>query len=185
MTETTTINKLCECEERGICKRHGVYKTDRDIELCKGVNCRIQDHQQYWEGWEAGRMPGQDNKGKECKPKKKKLNHPGLSVIPVAVKSDIGDRMKEIIEKDTEGVIPCGQCKWQIKQLNGMTPSEARENRESIIDDISRRAKKIAPKFWQRMATTIDQKLNLGETKRRVGGWLDEAIDTSSSVESE
>lgn len=53
------MNTLCECKERGDCKRHGVYKTDREIELCKGVNCDIQIHKNYWNAWEEGRMPGQ------------------------------------------------------------------------------------------------------------------------------
>ncbi len=90
--------------------------------------------------------------------------------------SGIGDRLKSIIQREIGRTIPCDKCKEHVLRLNQMLPNEVREKHQDIVKQIASRAKKESPRFWQRLAVTIDQALHIGETERRIGAWIDEAI---------
>jgi hypothetical protein len=84
----------CERCEPGWCKRHGVDKSPRMVELCGS-----DDHPGYWHAWENGYGPGQKGKG-------------------------LGDTVARAINTVSRGKIkPCGGCTQRRHTLNQMLPS--------------------------------------------------------------
>lgn len=49
----------CECELAGYCKKHGTEKTERDVEICKGINVTEANREAYRRAWEEGRTYAQ------------------------------------------------------------------------------------------------------------------------------
>lgn len=58
----------CECDLAGFCKRHGVKKTQRLVDLCKRSDLN------YWKAWEEGYGPGQKRSGQSKKHLPTKIN---------------------------------------------------------------------------------------------------------------
>ncbi len=99
------MNDSCECTEPGDCGRHGVTKSLRQFELCKGINCTPQQCIKYFNAWEEGAMPGQS--GPVAKPVKPR---------------GLGDRVERVIRKT--GIKSCDGCKDRAAKLNHMAPTE-------------------------------------------------------------
>jgi len=177
------MNLLCEnCPINTVCKRHGILKVSRQVELCKGIANTKDGGLKYWNYWEEkySKNPQLNPDGFESSvvPAKPVSMSSGSLMPPVSIKvvSKIGERLKQIIKREIVAEIPCGECKRQIFELNQMTVDEVKKDHSNIVKKIADRAKQKSPKFWQRLAVTIDRALNIGETERRIGMWLDEAI---------
>ncbi len=105
-----------------------------------------------------------------------------VTLAETAIVSQIGTRLKEIIERDEEEVVTCPDCLREIERLNRMTQREARNEREQIIAAMVKRADIVAPKLWQRLAIKVDRTLGTGQVAEKIGAWVDEAIDTGELV---
>ena len=46
------MNEKCQCESAGFCQRHQVEKNIRQFDLCRGVNCTMDQCARYWNHWE-------------------------------------------------------------------------------------------------------------------------------------
>lgn len=85
--------------------------------------------------------------------------------------SGVGTRLHAIIERDTKGRIECSECRDEITKLNLMTVAQVLAIRDTLAKDIATRAKKKAPKFWQRWGATLAP-----ETARAMAAaWITEA----------
>jgi len=69
--------------------------------------------------------------------------------------SEIGTRLHAIIERDAKAKIECSECRDEVTKLNLMTADQVMNDINAIADGIVRRAKKKAPKFWQRWGATL------------------------------
>tara|TARA_R110002096_G_scaffold66682_6_gene162290 strand:+ start:11975 stop:13678 length:1704 start_codon:yes stop_codon:yes gene_type:complete len=49
----------CECVAAGYCPKHKFVKTQRDFELCQGINCSVNVANQYRKAWDAGKTAQQ------------------------------------------------------------------------------------------------------------------------------
>lgn len=86
-------------------------------------------------------------------------------------KSQIGTRLKAIIKREF-GAVACKECRIEMKRLNGMTAAEVETEKDSIAERMAERAKRIAPRWWQRLGA----KLAPGEVKRRCLAMIEEAL---------
>lgn len=116
------LNKYCECKAPGFCPRHGIEKTPRKFELCKGLNCRPADWQKYWDAWEAGKQPGQTAAVEKPKIAAEIAAELGAAAVekrgPLAAGSlGAGDWISRQITRFT-GIMPCGGCKGRAATLN-------------------------------------------------------------------
>lgn len=180
-------NDFCAgCAANTVCSRHGFEKNSRQIQFCMGTADTPDKGLKYWNAWEQG-LSGAE------RPDNPQLNPAGFPDVhlagrraviqkqTVSGKSKIGERLQIIIRREIGGSIPCGECKAAISRLNRLTVSDAKKKRAEIIEDIASRARAQAPKFWQRIAVAADRFLRTGETVRRIGLWLDEAIANEES----
>jgi hypothetical protein len=87
-----------------------------------------------------------------------------------SMKSDVGTRLHEIIERDA-GRIECGDCRDEVTRLNFLSASEVLAEIEPISDGIVSRGKRKAPKFWQRWGATLAP----GIAKQQAMSWIREA----------
>ena len=143
------MNILCECKVRGDCKRHGVYKTDREIELCKGVNCDTQTHKMYWEAWEEFRMPGQTsrlvNSGSKARVRARtgpseRIPKGGASSFPVFIEDQCtllpckppGTNIELLLNSFGITVIKGCKCKFRASTMDGNGLDWCKENVDTI-----------------------------------------------------
>lgn len=87
------------------------------------------------------------------------------------IQSEIGTRLHAIIERDAGAKIECSECRDEVTRLNLLTVEQVQAERESIAAGIVDRAKKKAPKFYQRWGA----KLAPGVAKLHALAWIDEA----------
>ena len=99
--------------------------------------------------------------------------------------SSVGDRLHEIIRRETGADIPCPACAKEIDALNLMTVDEARGERDRVVDGIYSRAwghaswqDKIKLLADKALSVSTAGKVNVG--KGIIGGWFDEAIETGA-----
>lgn len=92
--------------------------------------------------------------------------------------SEIGTRLHAIIERETNGKIECSACRDEVTKLNLMTAEQVMSEINSTADGIVKRAKKKAPKFWQRWGATLAPDI----AKARVIGWIEEACSSPSQT---
>lgn len=96
--------------------------------------------------------------------------------------SKIGDNLKATFGKRYPGMsASCSSCRSLLLQLNAMTVQQAREEIDSIVDNLVERAPAMAPKLWQRIAARVDTMVDFGETRRRVTECVEEAISITES----
>lgn len=115
MNTVQGINANCECEGPGECARHGITKTPRQFELCRGIDCTAQQCTRYWDAWEQGRLFGQTAPVADPKPA-------ALEVTPRKV-IGLGDWVSRQIQRVT-GVKACGGCKGRAATLNHWFPAD-------------------------------------------------------------
>lgn len=96
------MNEACKCDEPGKCERHGIEKSLRQWELCKGLNCTPEQCVKYWDHWERGRA--HDQAGPVEQPAEAQIR-------------GLGDRLSNAIYQHT-GVKSCGGCKDRAARLN-------------------------------------------------------------------
>ncbi|MCP4783356.1 MAG: hypothetical protein GY878_07380 [Fuerstiella sp.] len=115
-----------------------------------------------------------------------------VTTIPRAVRasgepllSSVGNRLHEIIRRETGADIPCAACEKEINALNLMTAKEARGERERVVDGIYSRAwgharwqDKIKLLADKALSVSTAGKVNVG--KDIIGGWFDEAIEAGA-----
>ncbi len=181
------MNPHCECPISGFCNRHKILKSPREHSLCRGTADTEDCGSKYFFAWEQGKL-GATAPDEPVLVQDWDCGQPGNVSQPSRKNrrdliSKIGDRLQAIIEEELKGIIPCSLCKEKIRSLNEMTPDQVQESREEIVRDIASRAREEAPKFWQRIAVTIDQALNIGETERMIVGWLDEAVNAEEKYQ--
>jgi hypothetical protein len=104
-------NANCTCPGPGHCERHGIDKTQRKFELCKGINCTAAQCTKYWNAWEAGRGTGQLAPPPDPKPVALPQRSRGL-----------GDTVGKAIKRVT-GWQPCGGCNQRAALLNHWFPA--------------------------------------------------------------
>lgn len=115
-----------------------------------------------------------------------------VMTIPRAVRasgepllSSVGNRLHEIIRRETGADIPCAACEKEINALNLLKVEEASLERERVVDGIYNRAwgharwqdklKLLADKA---LSVSTAGKVNVG--KDIIGGWFDEAVARGS-----
>lgn len=89
--------------------------------------------------------------------------------------SGIGDRLHQIIKRETGASIPCSACKREIDALNGQNAQQVLSSRDALAKRIVQRAKASAPRWWQRWGARLANR----RARQRVAGWIDEACGTS------
>lgn len=89
--------------------------------------------------------------------------------------SHIGDYIKEQIVSIAGKMTPCNACNKAVLSLNAKTPDEVEANKSEVVRGIIERSRKT-PKFWQRLAVTIDKAMGTGITEAVVGSWIESAI---------
>lgn len=105
------MNILCECQAAGFCPRHKALKVDRDFELCKGLNCTVEQNRRYWKAWERGAY------GNPPVAEPKEFVEPPM---PAPRARGLGDRVARLTAR--LGVPPCGGCKDRQAWLNHVWP---------------------------------------------------------------
>jgi len=111
-------NKHCKCEAAGMCDRHGVKKSVREVQLCKGVNCTSKQHAAYWNAWEAGKLREQTKAVADPQP----IVYVAKSPSPKG--RGLGDNVSKFISGATFGLVkPCGGCKKRAATLNHWAPA--------------------------------------------------------------
>lgn len=90
--------------------------------------------------------------------------------------SEIGTRLQRIIRRETAASVPCGKCKRMIQSLNRMTVDEVRQRMDQIVEAITENAKEKAPHLWERLAVRLDELVHFGHTRRKIRGWVEEAL---------
>lgn len=169
------MNEYCECPLAGYCNRHQMKKGQARFNLCKGVGGNKDCGLSYWQAWERGELGATAPDVPQMQPKGFCSNLELPTPIPENM-SSIGTVLHSIIFRETGIEIPCQECKNRITMLNQMTKKQVVEKREEIIDDIHSRSQKQAPKLWQKIAISLDSLLDLGQAKKVIASWVDEAI---------
>jgi len=85
--------------------------------------------------------------------------------------SEIGTRLHAIIEREAKCKIECSECRDEVTKLNLMTAEQVMSGIDGIANGIVTRAKKKAPKFWQRWGATLAPEV----AKSRAVSWIEEA----------
>tara|TARA_R110002110_G_scaffold22933_11_gene88264 strand:- start:6040 stop:6495 length:456 start_codon:yes stop_codon:yes gene_type:complete len=115
-----------------------------------------------------------------------------VMTIPRAVRasgepllSSVGNRLHEIIRRETGADIPCAACEKEINALNLLKVEEASLERDRVVDGIHSRAWEHAG--WQdklKLAASFAvQAMTVGHVdaaKDIIGGWFDEAVARGS-----
>ena len=153
-------------------------KSNRMHALCKGEAATQDCGLKYWLAWEEGRIGATRPERTVMQPKGFCSGPTKAPKIPPTRLSNIGSKLHEIIHRETGIVVPCDACKKAITMLNNRTPEDCIEHWAAIVEDIVDRAQKQAPRLWQRIAVAIDKTFSTGIAAGRIGGWLDEAIET-------
>lgn len=143
---------------------------------CKGISAVSCDHQlQRWNAWEQGKA------GAGIAQENPMLNPTGFcSEKPIEIityKSSVGDRLAEIIKRQTGKDIPCVECAKDIEKLNSMTVEECRHAKLTYVANIYSRSYAHAS-FGQKVGIIADRILHTGIAETTIAGWYDEAVDT-------
>lgn len=93
----------CECELAGYCKKHGVEKTQRDIEICKGINISEAKCDSYRRAWENGTTYAQRLARKNDSNEVVVTSHSGM----ISERPQIVRQSKSLLLSITENDIPC------------------------------------------------------------------------------
>jgi hypothetical protein len=88
----------------------------------------------------------------------------------LATKSNVGTKLQSIIKRDA-GDIECGECRDEVARLNLMSVDAVIAEMDSIAEGIVSRAKKKAPRFWQRWGAILAP----SHAKEKALSWLREA----------
>lgn len=149
----------CECSGRGWCEKRGAFIAGIHVRMCQQGKEHIVD-KLYADLTPKPRIP-----------KKTPLASSGNT----RTKSKIGDYLATIF-KEAYDVKPCDRCIKAMQELNSMSPDEVESKRDAIIEDIASRAQTNSPSLWQKLAVAVDQAIGLGQTEKRIGIHLDEAV---------
>jgi hypothetical protein len=98
---------------------------------------------------------------------------PASAIVPRTTqpkKSEVGTKLHDIIKREA-GSIECGECRDEVTRLNFMSASAVIDESGTIADGMVERAKKKAPKFWQRWGATLAP----GLAKKQALSWIHEA----------
>ena len=95
--------------------------------------------------------------------------------------SDIGDRLKVIIERET-GAIPCDECETEIIRLNGLTVEQVRSQRADVARVIVHNATTKAGLWWQRWMVKAAVALTPAAVDSIVLLWVDRACEEGSNM---
>jgi adenine/guanine phosphoribosyltransferase-like PRPP-binding protein len=71
----------CECPAAGFCSKHQFVKSQRDFELCKGINCTTEVANSYRKAWDQNRTAQQQPKAARGK-SVVTVQNPTITVIP-------------------------------------------------------------------------------------------------------
>ena len=172
------MNTLCECPYSGLCARHGVNKTLREHDLCRGANCTAAQSERYWTAWEEGRLSGQS--APVAVPKEfVKFREPRRD-------AGFGDWMSRQITRFT-GVTPCGGCKGRAAWLNHWFPADLPAVEPVDLDDAVRHvAFHLWPVAgygaWQWNCDRLLAHANLFNGRRIVSIAIDSSTDDAETV---
>jgi hypothetical protein len=92
--------------------------------------------------------------------------------------SQIGTRLHAIIEREAGCKIECSECRDEVTKLNLMTPQQVLSGVDGIASGIVARAKKKAPKFWQRWGAALAPEI----AKARAIDWIEEACSLPNEL---
>lgn len=145
----------CECPVPGFCSRYNRRMPGHLHKICQGTMEGVCEHKRaaFIARWSGTETP---------KPEKPKPQ------------SEVGTRLKEIIRREY-GEIACSECAEAVRKLNEMTVEQILADQENLIEGMVERAKKIAPKWWQRLGA----RLAPGEVRRQCRTMLEEACSVS------
>src|SRR5574343_459350 len=99
-----TLDGYCQCEAAGFCKKHKTRKTQRDVDLCQGLNCSVSDCLKMRALWES--------RSGEASTAKPRTVIRGVGDVIAAATSAIG-------------IKPCGGCKGRAATLNHFIPLQS------------------------------------------------------------
>lgn len=169
------MNKECECLMAGYCNRHKMVKGQKRFDKCKGADNSPDCGLSFWNAWESGELGA-------TKPENPKFNPDGFCSTYIQ-KSNIGDKLSEVIKEKTGVDIPCEECKRDIQSLNGMTKEEATAIKKEMVSKISGRAYSNTNNIFYKIGISIDKYLNTGLLNRQIEGWFDLAVSSAIEVE--
>lgn len=150
-------NTSCECSIAGFCSRRNATIPEIHFKKCQSGKADIVDKIYLRD------MANQA-------PPKRRLQ-----------KTRYGNKLAEIIARNTGEHVECSGCDNEIAKLNAMTADEIRMNAESIADGILIRGASKARTWWQRVACSFATEI----LKKRIVEWIKESIDGPAVVPDE
>lgn len=95
------MNDRCVCvidKFPFFCDRHSCRKSEREYELCSGVNCNEETSKSYWDGWESGKLQGSAA-----------LNRSEtITSKTIQIQAGVGTELKKLFSKI--GIVPTPNC---------------------------------------------------------------------------
>lgn len=158
----------CECPIAGFCQRHQTHKSQRDWELCQGINCDTRTSHQYREFWDnrvvvvaTNKTPNTSVVVQQAKPKqfdpvphnKWPLAAKSIAAMKIDEDKGVGDTIKRLL--GTAGKLyqslfialtgsSCKSCGFRQQKWNQLYPYEKSiANKVQIIVKSFRRFKSL------------------------------------------
>ena len=141
------MNPLCEdCPINTICKRHGIPKSKRKVEQCKGIANVKGGGVRQWNKWEKlyTKDPQLDPPGFE---EPSNVSQPSNAVANQTVQSidkgiGPGSELKKLLGKVGIHATPNCKCNKYMREMNDKGPDWCEQNIETIVDWMQEEAKK-------------------------------------------